>query len=525
MSLSSATDLSTVGRRITQPILIIYSILMGIVAYYGVTTADDLFFSTYYRDFLIFDKSFPGLGPELDYFNYAWHLANGRIADKFMPLLMLLPRSVFGIVFGVSVWFTFSAAAKLTFGRGALRDVRSIVVATALLFFLPWNDYGLQRCSFLNYVAGLAVAANWLWLFVKRRETSSAQCVVLFLFSIVVGFWHEVFSISLLIVAATSYVADSERFRNRRALCMFVGLCLGTAVIFLSPGFYTRIEEETFQEPIYSFYYMLTGGMVSFAGSAIALILLLSGKVRRGLGLDTKQLAVCVVGLVVLLSFTSFTAYSFGLPARRIWWFSDFLTVVILARMIGTLVKKRSCVVTSAVLCCVAMSAVLIASVAVQRRIYNEHQAILSQYVESGGGRVYYDTFLLDLDLLYSPLFFQSDLYTRAYEHPYGELYFGCPKPFFVLPSEFRNLDLRSCRDCGNGVAVTPDGHAIYRMSGPEKQIGKYLFYRDSEGNMHDAPVILQPLNRDSVGRVYYISPVFRPWRNDPEIVLPERIE
>lgn len=524
MSLSSATDLSTVGRRITQTILIIYSILMGIVAYYGVTTADDLFFSTHYRDFLISGKPFPGLSPELDYFNFSWHLVNGRIADKFMPLLMLLPRSVFGVLYGVSVWFILSVGTKLTFGRGALRDVRSIVVATALLFFLPWNDYGLQRCAFLNYVAGLAVAVNWLWLFVNRREASTAQCVVLFLFSIVVGFWHEVFSISLLIVAATSYVADLERFRSRRALCMFVGLCLGTAVIFLSPGFYTRIEEETFLEPIYSFYYMLTGGMVSFSGCTIALILLLSGKVRRGLGLDVKRLTVCVVGLVVLLSLTAFTAYSFGLPARRIWWFSDFLTVVIVARMIDTLIKKRSCVVTSAVLCCVAMLPVLIASVAVQRRIYDEHQEILSQYVESGGGRVYYDTFLLDLDLLYSPLFFQSNLYA-TYEHPYGELYFGCHKPLFVLPSEFRNLDLRSCRDCGNGLAVTPEGHAIYKMPGAETNIGKYLFYEDGSGKMQDAPVILQPFDQDSVGRFYYISPVFRPWRNDPEIVLPERIE
>lgn len=221
MSLSSATDLSTVGRRITQAILIIFSILMGIVAYYGVTTADDLFFSLYYGDFILDRESFPGLDPELNYFNYAWNFANGRIPDKFMPLVMLMPRWLYASLYGLSVYFILTAGAKLTFGREALKDLRSVIVAAALLIFLPWNDYGLQRCAFINYVAGMALAANWLWLFVKRRGSSATQCVALFLFSVVAGFWHEVFSISLMIVVMTLYLAEPERIRAEgRCICL-----------------------------------------------------------------------------------------------------------------------------------------------------------------------------------------------------------------------------------------------------------------------------------------------------------------
>lgn len=513
------------SRRIVPAMLILFSVMMGIVAYWGVTTQDDLFFSIYYRDFIIDGAPFPGFEPWFRYLDYAWHFANGRIGDKFMPLVMTLPRGVFAALFGLSVWFLFSAGSRLSFGRGALRDPRSLVAASAFILFLPWNDYGLERCAFVNYIVGMALVANWLWLFLQPEKKGRWRLVGLVTLSVVTGFWHEEFSISLVIVAATLFFAESGRLKNRQSLWMAAGLCVGTAVIFTSPGFYYRATYESFVDVGYAYHHVLTGGVVSLGGAFLIALLLLSGSLRRKISSKVAKPGIYIAGYLCLLLFTVATAFAFGQHARRIWWFSDFITVVILLRLLSLIVTKRAAMVSVAVLCSVAMMSLLVGSVIVQRRIYSEHQKVLSQYIESDGGETYVDSLLRGIGILNSPLIFQYDLYTTMYGHPYGDFYLKRPAKLIVLPEELRDLDKRQLRALEGGFYVTPKGDFLVETSGPDKRIAKYLFYKDSRGKIHDRLVMLVPMEGDDRRRLYYIWPVFRPWRIDAEIAMPISME
>lgn len=91
---------------------IIYALLYGVLSYFSVYAQDDYFFGHIYGDYLFRNGVFPGLEPWLDYVAHAFTYANGRLPDKAMPLVMLIPSGIYAVMNVFAVFLILTNGAQ-----------------------------------------------------------------------------------------------------------------------------------------------------------------------------------------------------------------------------------------------------------------------------------------------------------------------------------------------------------------------------------------------------------------------------
>ena len=165
-----------------------------------------------------------------------WVNDNTRLGNLIAPVLLLGPKWLWSGVLTV-VWFL----AIYQFGRFAGVDMRRsplvVVLLTAFVFYMPWNDPFGCLVFQMNYIPSTFLGILLAMAFFQRKSNSDFYTLtMLFLLGVVTGWWHEGLGAPIglgLLVVMTIY----RRFRTRRSSAIVLGLLAGGMVIFLSPAY------------------------------------------------------------------------------------------------------------------------------------------------------------------------------------------------------------------------------------------------------------------------------------------------
>lgn len=154
------------------------------------------------------------------------------------PFLNYLPRWAFAIFSAGAVFLVFIlgiSLAKVPWISG-----RSALWMFAVCFVFPWFDFLFTVVYAANYVWGISLGLLYLYFFLDRNRRR-CPLVLLFLFSVLTGWWHEGLSVPLLCFIA-AYISFRRSKPTSRQIVMGVGLLSGIIIIMLMPAFRASVE-------------------------------------------------------------------------------------------------------------------------------------------------------------------------------------------------------------------------------------------------------------------------------------------
>lgn len=168
-----------------------------------------------------------------------WTFDTGRLANMATaPFLNYLPRWAFAIFSAGAVFLVFIlgiSLAKVPWISG-----RSALWMFAVCFVFPWFDFLFTVVYAANYVWGISLGLLYLYFFLDRNRRR-CPLVLLFLFSVLTGWWHEGLSVPLLCFIA-AYISFRRSKPTSRQIVMGVGLLSGIIIIMLMPAFRASVE-------------------------------------------------------------------------------------------------------------------------------------------------------------------------------------------------------------------------------------------------------------------------------------------
>lgn len=210
------------------------SLLFGLIYYLHPYLMDDLWYGMpLCRDWSDPEAVFRSFADTyMEHYGYD----NGRMANFFGMLLLLLPKWVGASFFALNIYFVIAIGATLV-GVWNRRWLLFALGVLAFTFALPWFDYMFVMIFAANYLTSTVFFLVVLYVFMCRPRRVGA--VGAFFIGLLLGSWHEQFASvalgSMIIVALLwrSYVT-----RVNVALC--VGLIFGLAFLLTAPGPYVR---------------------------------------------------------------------------------------------------------------------------------------------------------------------------------------------------------------------------------------------------------------------------------------------
>ena len=168
-----------------------------------------------------------------------WTFDTGRLANMATaPFLNYLPRWVFAILSAGAVFIVFIrgiSLAKVPWISG-----RSALWLLAVCFVFPWFDFLFTVVYAANYVWGISLGLLYLYFYIDRNR-GRCPSVLLLLFSVLTGWWHEGLSVPLICFIA-AYMLSGRSKPTSKEIVMGVGLLSGIMIIMLMPAFRASVE-------------------------------------------------------------------------------------------------------------------------------------------------------------------------------------------------------------------------------------------------------------------------------------------
>lgn len=228
-------------------ILIFFSILIGIFLmampkyhddYSYLQTLTDWFHDQDIPDATeggdIFRAGFPLRGIA-DSWELRWNYDNTRLGNMLGVVMLLFPKWL-GSLLSLIAW-VFSMVASFTIAGVKIRN--SALVSLGIILwgvFVPWNSHNGCLIFQYNYILSTGVTLGLLLLLGSGR----GKAAVCFIYGMVVGAWHEAFSIPVLVGLGVSAVCFTT-CRRQRIYWAMAGLAIGIAVLASAPGTAIRI--------------------------------------------------------------------------------------------------------------------------------------------------------------------------------------------------------------------------------------------------------------------------------------------
>lgn len=210
------------------------SLLFGVIYYLHPCILDDL----WYGRPLCRDWSDPAavLRSYADTYMDHYGYDNGRMANFFGMLLLLLPKWVGVSFFALNIYIVIAVGSALA-GVWNRRWLLFALGAFAFTFALPWFDYMFVMIFAANYLTSTVFFLVALYVFMRRSRRVGA--VGAFFIGLLLGSWHEQFACAALgAMIIVSLLWRSYVNRVNVALCM--GLIFGLAFLLTAPGPYER---------------------------------------------------------------------------------------------------------------------------------------------------------------------------------------------------------------------------------------------------------------------------------------------
>lgn len=265
-----------------------------------------------------------------------WHgramFDNVRLGNILIVLLLMLPKWLVGLI-SLTAWLI---SMILSFKLAGIEIKRSALVGLAIILwgiFLPWQSCLAVLDFQFNYVLPTALSLILIYQFRDYlsppmqigkkinavRYPTIPVAAGYFLLGLIVGWWHEGFSIPIagsLIFLAAAY----KNCRNYKFYCSIFGLAIGIVILVLAPG--TTVRLNAYQSTIIS--KLLNTIAFNLPYYFFITILLLRGRRSgfRQIG-QNKLLMFCIVGglIPILLGFATFVQ-------ARVTWFTQILSVI-----------------------------------------------------------------------------------------------------------------------------------------------------------------------------------------------------
>lgn len=176
---------------------------------------------------------------------------NSRLCNVLVVFFLLIPKWI-GSSIAVFAWmYTMASSFKLS----GINFKKSAIVLMGIILwalFIPWPSHlGWLDYQF-NYVlsSALSLCLVGLWFSIdkkfqfKRQLKGIKKFITLFLYfliSLIVGLWHEGFSLPIF-VGFLFLVVCYNRFRNSYCYLILLGLAIGIIFLAIAPGTQVRME-------------------------------------------------------------------------------------------------------------------------------------------------------------------------------------------------------------------------------------------------------------------------------------------
>lgn len=239
-----------------------------------------------------------------------WNSDNVRLGNTLAIVFMIFPKwlgSGLALLVWIYIMFQSFILADIKFNKSALVGLGILLWG----WFMPWqNSMGAIMFQF-NYILATGISLWFIYLIFRKKNA-----LLLFLVGIIVGWWHEGFSIPIAI-GLLGLILLYKNNRNSTYYWGFIGVIVGILIIALMPSTTTRVD---------NFFNLSYYGLISKAGYAFAnnilyyfLILIfiyLQFTKHKSLINSDRLVAFCIISgfIPILISLVTYT------EARVTWW-------------------------------------------------------------------------------------------------------------------------------------------------------------------------------------------------------------
>ena len=374
------------------------------------------------------------------YFQEMRNFDNSRISNQLAPLSTIIHPwcDIFPYLCGIVMAFNVAAITRLS-GSRLRRSVTAVSVWAMMILFLPWRNSILVADYMLNYTWSTAVTLLFLWLFVRKLQTSESKIIIVVtvLMAVIAGGWHEGFALPVLCGLGVDWIAS--RCRKSWKWYLVAGVYAVSAMAFaLSPGTLARFGSEMSDGAAASA--LKTVADLSLVILFVASVGLFSiSKSGRAVMKDCFRSEIFRIMSVSCIAAALLSLAVTHTPRTAFW--PEMCALFCMVSLYGRLLSGESFrrgIAVCAVLLYVACMAQSVTVILWQQRYYKEAETIMSELKRSKTGTVFYD--IIDPDSL-----------------PVYTLYMN-PKTSWVTGFNFHCLN-RALGDWGNSVVPTSLKH------------------------------------------------------------------
>lgn len=231
------------SRKLSTAAVIVAALLaagFGLVFWLVPSYADDLWYGLRNAHYI------RGLVPDVDWQGVAEtiqeHFAtdNARLPNVIMSVAVIMPKWICALI-STLLWFyairKIFSLAGIGKGKGLLPVALGVFFIS---FLLPWFEAFGALAYQLAYIWGTAIVMWCMGRFVGEHDKvnrSKRQAALCFAAGLLLGVWHEGFSVTFMAFGAMITVLDRHRYLNKRNVLMLAGCFIGTLYLFiLSPA-------------------------------------------------------------------------------------------------------------------------------------------------------------------------------------------------------------------------------------------------------------------------------------------------
>lgn len=337
-----------------------------------------------------------------------------------------------GICLLASVWLM----ARLS-GAGRNAPATLAFGVCAYLLILPWHDGMTKQAFGYNYIVSTALLTAVLLLFMRGGGRSAASRCATVLLALLLGAWHEGFSVPLLCGCLVWCVANRhEAGATRWLVC--VALAIGIIWLFTAPGLHNRMgadgnfawqsifSVETNRKFILTWAYWITLAICTIRHRADA-------------GRSSIHIIIATACAATFSIYVSHPSY-----LRAVWPGETLALTGLMSLAAHTRAGRRlrfaARAATAAL--CVASWSHLYAFTGATVRQASEHREMLRRYLASPDGTVWLD---FTPDYMSDPLALKraanTDYSAGLFSGSYTTYYTKGRKPLRVVPLALRGAD------------------------------------------------------------------------------------
>lgn len=185
-------------KNINGKLMFLFSIMFAIYLISMPFALDDYWYSSMLYDYIEKQTEAIPLNEIFETWRYHWNTDNGRFANFFYVPFLIIPRWIGATLGSLCLVYFFYAGIRLFRFNWQNNGLVSVYVFMFSLM-LPWYDSIFGLCYQFNYLFSTALSVFTIFFFIENCNSNECNIYKVLFVGILLGAWHEAFSIPLLI--------------------------------------------------------------------------------------------------------------------------------------------------------------------------------------------------------------------------------------------------------------------------------------------------------------------------------------